>query len=753
MTKQRALLAVAAAALLCAAARAAAAGPVPAPSYEARLAEIEALGPRAENGPAERAVLDLLESALRGAGIATEVSDFSAARGGYSGSRIVEALIPGASEEEMAFIAPLDSWQDASSAGEGAAGLAFALSEAERIAASGRKPALSLRFVFLGAERRGRKADGEEASLGSRTWIASAPVAPLRAVIYLNLDAGFSSVTLRNAGEGRLSPYWHFERTRSALESAGIDPRIDANRLLIYRLGLADRYGPAAPYLAADIPAVELRGSAAGGPAIRGDSLSAFVDALVAANAAGFPSTWDFHYLPFAIGRRSFTIRETSYVAFVLAFCAAVAAAFLAFTVARRAQVKPFLSRLPLALGQTAALYIALAAVFLAGNGIARFDSLALGSQEAWLLAPRVFAAARIVSSLLLFLALVSILVERRTITPNPFFYELTALICLGVDVLVFSAINLSISLPFIWAFIVVAASLATRKAWATIAAYGVMYAPIAFLALEMALDPERAVYGRVISSGPGGAFALAAFLLPFYAFTASPLLFFAPRGALARKRTAFILAVLGLAVEGAALVVAGQAGSPGDASGPARGSTAIVSESLDQDFGRFETRLKDRRRLGAGHLFRGPLELDYAASGDAAVMGGLDARRLMEISQSRTFFLDRCTRTIAISFAEPPYAARLVLKGEEELRIYDCGLPYRVSLDGRSAEIFPAVNPGPSLVFPVTVPRSFAADLEVEVEYLEPIVPYAFPDGTKPRPGSFTAKSTARLAGNEGAP
>lgn len=725
------------------------ASPLP---YEDKLAELLDFGVRLENGQAERATLEYIEKTLRDAGLTPELRDFSSAREGYSQSRIVEAVIPGIARDELVLVAPLDSWHDAPSGAGGAAGIAFALAEAERASArrgAGSLSPLTLRFVFLGAERRGRKADGEEASLGTRTWLASLPQAPSRAVLYLSLDAGCSSIVLRNAARKRLSPYWHFDRTYKALAAAGIVTDIEANRLQIYRLGLADRYGPAAPYLEAGVPAAELDGveSAQGAKAIGGVQFSAFLDALVASYAGGFPDTWDLHYLAFELGHYSFTIRETSYLEGLIAFFALASAILLSFTVTRRKAAKPLIARVPKVLWQTVALFAALVCVYLAGDAVSKFDAFALGSRDAWLLAPRIFAGARVLSSFLLFLALISLLVERNALTANPLFYEFAALLCLVVDVLTFSAIDLPMSFPFLWALAIVALSLVTRKAWATIGAYCLMYLPLILLAAELAKRPELAVYRRVLAPGVSGSLFLAALALPFFVFTVSPLLFFAPRGALARTRMAAIFTALAFAAEGGALAVAIQQARPSSAK-PTSAIIRTISESIDQDNALFEATLSGIGRLGEGKLFRGSDELPYAASGDSLRLTGQDAARRISMSESRSFFLGRCTDKVRIAFAEPPFMVRLTLRGSSELGIYDCSLPYSVSLDGSSAQLFAQANPGAEFSFDITVSEGFSADLEVKAEYLEAPVTYSFPDGSVPKGGNFVVRSTTRLSG-----
>jgi len=730
---------------------AAAALPLVASTYEEHLAAIAGLGPRLENGPGEAAALAYLELSLQKAGIPFSSSDFSQAKGGYSRSRILEIIVPGSRRDELVLVAPIGSWQDAVSGGPGAASLAFLLSEAERWREAPQKPPVSLRLVFLGAERRGRASDGEEASLGSATWIGSHADSTPRALLYLSLDPGLAGLALGNAGRGSVSPLWYFDRAQGALGAAGLDARVEAQRLQLYRLGLADRYGPEAPYLAAGIPAASLRSlpdlgampSMEGGPG-EGKRLALFVDSIMRSSEGGFPESWDRHYLIFKAGRLNLTFREGSYVSFLIAFGTAAAALYLYLTVIRRSRAKAFLARLPQALGQSLLLYALLALVYLAGAAIARFDALALGSSEAWKLAPRVFAAARLLSSLLLFLSLVSALAGRRSLSANPFFYEFASLVCLGVDLLFFVAVNLPLSFPFLWALVFVAASLATKKSWASLGALAFMYAPALVLAADLAADPVYALYQRIVAPGPAGAFLLAALSLPFFAFNLSPLMFYAPRGSMGRRRSAAAFLAMAAFVEIGALAYASARAARVSREG------FSISESVDQDQGSFEARLEAISRIGTGSISRGPVSLDYAASGGLCVLRGVDTLRRVSITQSSRPFLDRANLELRLSFARPPSSLRLYLRGSGELGIYDCGLPYRVALDGGSAEIFAPVNPGRELSFPITVPLGFSAELEVEAEYLEPLLPYAFPDGSSPAPGRFVVRARSRVAGAE---
>jgi hypothetical protein len=720
------------------------------PALGDRLSAIIALGPRAEGSPEEAAAFDYIEGSLRASGLSPERSGFADADDGYSASRIVQAIVRGSRDDELAVLVPVGSWADSTDPSEGAYGIAIALDEASRLASRigpGRN-AVTIRFVFLGAERRGRASSGELASLGSKTWIARQSSRTALAVLYLSMDAPPARIALRSAGPGLLSPFWYFESVKRALGSSGMEFDLDANRLQAYRLGLASDYGPSAPYLQAGIPAVELRGLGLGGPGEAAGWLDSFISAFSsgfgAGASGGFPDSWDRHYFIVPLGKADIVVREKSYIIFLVAIVAVIATSLLAATVARRSQAKLILRRAPAIVVQVLALSAALALVFLAGRAMSLLDARVLGSAEAWKLAPRLFAGARILFCFLLFLSILSILVERRVLTPNPYFYEFAALICLGIDILAFSAIDLSASFYFVWAFLVVELSLILRKRWATLIAYALMYLPLLAIAWELAARPDLAAYGRLIAPGGVGALALSALTLPFFMFTASPLLFYAKSGVAARKRAAAVLAAAALAIEAAAMVAC-WARSPIE--GPGRRDLS-VSESIDQDSGRFIIELSGKRRLGRGTLLRAEQRLGYDSSGDRASLAGMADERRLALSASAAPFLDRVDENLRIAFSSRPYSIELKLESEDELLIYDCSLPYKVSVDGLSAAIFAGVNPGEELRFSITAPAAFKARLVATAHYLDSPGRFAQSSGSPLSVSDLSARASLMIGG-----
>jgi hypothetical protein len=698
---------------------------------------VAALGRRLENSPGEASAIALIEGNCRRAGALVRVTGFDTLSAGHSYSSIIEAVFPGARKDRLVFVVPLDQHQDGPE-NEGSGALSLALAEIERLgvekAERGTGLPVGLSFVFVSAERRGRYADSENPGLGSQAWIAenSSGTAPL-AVVYLSLDTLPSKISLLNAGKGILSPYWHYENTRRALISSGFDYELNGNRMQIHRLGFVDRAGPLEPYLRESIPAIELKGIDADlvSPALSFQAFDSFLSNLVAANSGGFSTVWDRDYLSFQVGKRSFVVREGPYIAFLLIFCSAVTAGILVLTIVRRPATKIFLHRLPAIAGQVIAIYGATLLVFLSGRLVSGLESLILGSTDFWRLAPRLFLLARIFGVFFLFLAALSLLVERGILTTNPYFYEFAALLCLGVDILVFSALMPPLAFYFVWAFVFVGLSLIARKPWMSLVSYILMYVPLLLLARELIGEPQFSLYGRLILPGFAESALLAAALLPIFIFTASPLLFFAPSGKRQRSATAIVFLCCAAFSEGGALL---RALSPSVLSA----SPLVLSERLDAHSGEVTATLKGSRRIGVLSLNRGELPFIFKSPGDTATVSGLDRTPWLRFSESRSSFLGRSVLGIKLSFAKGPDLLSLKVSSDKELRLYDCSLPYRVAIDGKSAEIFVGARPPEPFELELTVPKGFEARLAVEADYLEPLVPYAMAGGQGLKQGSF---------------
>jgi hypothetical protein len=291
---------------------------------------------------------------------------------------------------------------------------------------------------------------------------------------------------------------------------------------------------------------------------------------------------------------------------------------------------------------------------------------------------------------------------------------------------------------------LLVEASLVARKRWVTLFAYFFMYVPLLIVVGELVIRPDISAYGKIIAPNFHDILALSALSLPVFAFTVSPLLFFAPPGTAARKKAVGFFAFSAIAVE--ALVVAFFliALPPGGSSR----QDLSVSELIDQDKGRFVMELSSLRRLGKNSILRGKDKLDYYSLGDRAKLEGADTEKRIGISETATPFLDRVDENIRIDFSSPPDSLEMSLESADEIMLYDCSLPYKVAVDGKSAIFFAGDNPGPALSFSIAVPSSFRARLVVRAHYLRPLAAYSQSAGSPLGYGGLRIEASRTIGG-----
>ena len=150
---------------------------------------------------------------------------------------------------------------------------------------------------------------------------------------------------------------------------------------------------------------------------------------------------------------------------------------------------------------------------------------------------------------------------------------------------------------------------------------------------------------------------------------------------------------------------------------------------------------------MGSGLVYRGGEPVAYRAERDELRIVGEDREERVTLEGERSSFLGRQRQRLEVGFRDEPYEVVLTLESEG-LFIYDCSLPFEVSLDGKRATIFAGVNPGPSMSFTLTVPEDFEARLVVEAGYLGPLEPYSLPTGEAPADFETLVRASFDLAG-----
>ncbi len=695
-------------------------------SFGARLAWLAALGSRAEGSRGERDAALRIVADIESSGLHASMSPLDNLVDDQSDAVAVSVSIPGKRKDLLAFIVPLDT-EAKGPPGEGDAAIALTLSELQRIGAAvaeGRVPPIGIEVVFLPAVRRyganGSMAQGP----GAGWWIASSDSANPTAVVYLAFDSVPGRFELINGERGLLSPFWLFDRAKSALDASGLPVDVFPNRMQGYRLGLLESPGLITPYLDSGIPAIEVKGAA--GDVTQGSALAsfaAFFEGFVAANGTGLLDTWDRDYSSFRLGALVVQIREGPYVVFLLCFAAGMAALVLFFSLRRRSLIPRFLAKLPHRLLNLGLLALIASTSVLLSLGFQWLEGALFGNAAAWKVSPAFFASTRLLVSIFSFLGVLSFAVSMRWISPDPWFYEIAALVLFGMDILVFAFLSLPLSFYFCWGFIVILSSTFVRRKIASLIATVLMIVPIGLVVLEMLRSPVDSGLNILIAPDPIRGILLVLAIMPFATMFASPLLFLAPRGIARRRIAAAIFLALAAIPEMAALsLVAARSGS----------QPVTLTETFNQDDSTWSARLESDVGLSTLALSRnGRAEIIKTGRGRAS-LEGRDSSKPISVRLDSRDFLGRRNHFIVVTFPRAPDSVVLRLTSLSPLAIYDCSLPYRVDLDGLGASIFAGPGKGERLAFTLTTEAAFSAKLFMEANFAGGIADWRT-EGTRP--------------------
>lgn len=681
---------------------------------ESVLEEIRGMGARRENSPGERALLEFLESeASRRSleAVSVPVSDFSDT---HSFSRILEVRVPGKGPGVLALLVPVF---DGFSWGDGAEGIAAALELLDRLAGS--PPPLEVRLAFLGAD---------EDLAGSRAYAAyCADEASLAALRLEAAGARPETAEILIGGTGILSPFWFLDATVRAVRTRGLRDEVRANRSMIQRLGLTDDRSPLDPWFLRDIPAITLRLGSSEPGGSGPDPGVLVLETLVRSLGTGIPDTWDRQYVLFEAGGFRIAVRETLYVASILGLFSVLGLIFVFDSLRNRELLSKELGRVPRGASALLVVCLALYACVLVADLFQDLLLKAAGSPDFWKVHPVPFTVLRMGQILTLFTALSSLCARFGLLPRKAEFFRGSAVVVLGMDVLLVSSLRLPLSLPFLWAFVIALIGRrfgrALERSWPTALALPLVLTPLGILAADLARDPEFAAFERFLLPGFGGAVYLVFIALPF-------LLIFVGLGeglfgaGFYRVRTSWIAGSACLA-----LTAAGGGWLAADARGY-RGSTEIsVREYSDEDTGAARLEIASFRPLPAFNLARGEDRVAGAGGESTETLGPLPAEPRIRVSVARKPFLDRVQLDLSIRTEGEPDSIRIRILGMTKGSVYDASFPVRPTEDGAGIVISIGARPPNPVEVSLTVSGDFLAEAEVAAEFRSPSTPL-LPEG-----------------------
>jgi hypothetical protein len=688
-------------------------------SYQEAIERVSSLSPRPENSANEAALFRYIEEKAVSLGIAVHSTGFSKSKDYHSYSKILTCRIEGALQDTLVVAVSANTAPGQSGSESDSVPMAIALSVMERVSRLPKaERGISVDFVFLGAEF-GLPGYGPSTlyPLGSRRLISDFPESRPTCVVYLGPRSLSSTILVNIGAKGLVSPHWLFTSVTKALGDSGFTVKDRSILNIFFRASLLDGSGPASAFLSAGIPALELTtegGDASlGGPA----ALAGWGDFLVSfmkQNQGGLSENWDRHYFIFDFPQGLFVFKEGPFVVLILASLLLVCLVFLFSTLFARKTVIGLVKGFSRSL-HALPVYYSLCLLVLFGTSLfLAFVFSAKGGGEYWTAAPAVYFWARVALMGGLFCLAVLLLVRARILPITISFYGFGSALLFFLDIFIFSALDLSFSLFFAWSSIACILSMLFRNKPVSVFAAVCTFAPFAFLVASGGFTAESRLFAVLLLPGLRQSLILAFLVLPIVLMCMRLLLiFYRPERTPGKAFTSWTGAVTAcLAISGVVFIFIFDPYASG------RAVPISMDDVIDRVHGSRVASVEAPSWIKAGEVELGGQGFSLNGKPPFTLMPEMSDGKGIRLSSQRESFLARKLLRLNIEAKERPYGILCELSSGQEIRIFDCSLPYTVEDDGRLVRIHVGVEPSMPLRIELTVPQDFRARLRCELDY-----------------------------------
>lgn len=656
--------------------------------------------PRPEASAGETQLIAYVNAVARRAGLEPTVLDFSGFATGHSFSRVIEVAVPGSSEGTIIVAAPLNHPEGAAPDEDGSASVAAALAVMEAVADG--SPRLTYRFLFLGAEF----GTDPVYPKGTRRFLDDYFAEEPHAMLYLNVDR--LPLVIETGGGGRVAPAWLLRSTVEASMANGVAPSILSGLNQLHRLGISDAPGPLVEYLDAGIPAVYLRSGDAGlGPPAVGDAavrLAGIVGDWTDGFVAGVPSRWDHHYLYFTVAGRQLIVGEQT---FLIVLVVLLTSSILYSLIFRR-QFARYLRTIRRNLWNLPVLFLLILGFLTAATYLLQLVLIVRRFPTIWHYYPAAYFAFKMAVSVFLF-SVAAVLLRYLPLSKNGSFYSAAALFVLFVDIILFSAINLSFGYYFAWAFFWCFVFSVVRHRFLKAIALAVAPVFLIRVAFEVLRIPELVLTEELLLSTRGD-LLLSFMILPFLLMLIR-LDFLVRHPVRGRRSFALRIASIGSGVIVVAMLVFVMLSDPFTPTTP-QPVTAV--ERIDYvEFDRILS-LSSPAPLGEVRvLFAGSeYEIDTGSREHEITVDRLPD--VLSVRLSYEDFLDRDRALLRIDAPQPVDALSITFESDEPMVIYDVSLPFSLAPDRRSARVYVGARAPLPLDVEFTVARGTSPAVEI---------------------------------------
>lgn len=661
---------------------------------------VRATFPRPEASEGEAELVAYIARVARESGLTPRVLDFSDYPAGHSFSRVVEVVAPGTGSSTVMIVAPLNHPEDASPDDDRSASVAAALSIMQAAAAD--ESRATYRFVFAGAEY----GTGVGYPKGTRRFLDTYFAEEPHALLYL--DVSRLPPVVETGGGGRVAPSWLLERVVNAAVANGMAPRVRAGLNQLHRLGISDAPRPLVDYLDAGIPAVFLRSGESG---LQPPALSAVATRLAAMTAdwansfaAGVPETWDRHYIYFGLGGRQIVIGERAFLVVLIVLLASS----LLYALVFRRQFGRYLRTIGRNAWNIPILFLLIFGFLTAATYLLELVLIARRFPTIWEYYPAAYFAFKITAAIFLF-SIAAQLLRHLPLSKNGSFYSAAALFVLFVDIILFSAINLSFGYYFVWAFFWAFVFSVVRQR--LLKATALLFAPyfLVRVAFEVLRIPELRLTEELLLSTRGD-LLLSFMILPFLLMLIR-LDFLVRHPVRGRRAFALRLASIGTGALLTGMLVFVVLSDPFTPSNP---QPVDAVERVDYETFERTLALSSPAPLGELRVLFAGEEHEIDLSAREYTLDSSILPDVLSVRLSYEDFLDRDRASLLVDAPQPIDELEITFLSDAPMVLYDVSYPFSITPDRRRAEVYIGKRPPLPLAIEFTVARGTSPAIDI---------------------------------------
>lgn len=677
------------------------------------MEDLRPLFPRKENSQNENLLFQYLEDQFDQNQVHFDILDYSRSDKYHSFSKGYRVSVTGRRDDTLMIIVPLNNRNNQNSIRSGSINIAAAL-QLLRIF-SRYTPGLSVDFLFLGAER------GTESPypIGSNIVIENF-VPDQCAAVYLDLSAPGDRIIIRKSSGADQSPRWLVESLARYFLSRKLSFTNENIETLVYQSGFEKPPEVIETYHTAEIPMVLLQ-SRMDPDQNKTDEqwINEFIESiltLILNYSEGFPDEWDRHYLIAKAGDRLISFGEKEAIVFFTLLTAALMLILLIKSRNLHLNLKRFrnhLWTLPLLF------FLAFLFLFLSTLIIEELSGMR-DYPDFWMRLPLLFLAFKLFLSFFLYSGFLFV-VKGIALSPSHHFYTYTAFLSLIISLITVMLFNVSFSFFFLWNLVFISFFMMSRNKILKRIFLILSSLPIALVGLSIFNYPYFNIARFLLTSRVTGNIFFTVIIMPVLMLNSS-LNHYIHRFHRHRKSyrnfySLFITGTVSLILLYRIIIL--------PTFDEETKQPLYLNEKINVGDASRTLSLKSPAPVGNLTLQLDGKDLRLNNVGREAEITAPMISDLLEVSQSRSTFLDRMNLNYIIEAKGSPDQIIIELLSDNPLIIFDSNFPSQSSADGKRIEFHIGVNPELPLNLNFIISRFASPQINILVNYSD--FPYQF--------------------------